>query len=458
MEKSDTIKVFSEYLHIYKGAYQLETSSSWIHVNKYLTDLLLEKQLFPTTKTTIGMYGAYCSNFFCLDIDNHLGENVRDTYYEIQSILGQASFLIQSPSGGVHAYYLLSSPISLNILKQWVMPKLSHIKNVEFKPLSKVGLRLPNFNSMLSNDTWTFFKLPKPTLGPYLKSRIQYNPLEFKEEKTVIKKLHTSYDDVIIMKGETNEAIQKYIIPLRLYYGYTLEECIEWFLNHLSPDYNGPCRNKRHLEQRFKSAFKQDFTVHTIKKESPIDYSNSDLFKSIVQLQNKKLTDHNKNLRIERLRKSFNTLMWIYNSHQQIKENKELYYDMCSKYSFYYRETQRGCYPIPSSLIPQKDIQYFIHIGLLSLPYGKHYSTNINSCIYYLINTSINNNIDTYTRYITSLYYNIPSINKSIHTYPILSVQDNTSIKDLVPCQGKIFYNMFYHPLAVHIEKLFFDG
>lgn len=372
-----------KHLTFYTKGY-IKQKSSWFKINKVLSKKDFVDSIYSDKYPTIGCFNAYMTKFFVIDIDDHKNENLLvEKYKTLVKELGLPSFLAKTLHG-YHAYYLLQDYYACDLLVLSIKQKLSTFKyQYEVKPTPDVGLRLPNVNNII--DTHNLSKIDIDNFGEFLETCIHYHAEEFiydTENRTITPDKITDISD-----GETNSALN-YLIPKWRSEGLTQIECTNRFINLLDPQYKGPCTNTKHVLRRVNCYFKNNSEMHKhTKNDIETEFKDfiDKVLKSVVTIG---LTEYNKNLRLSSVKKDLLTLLYYMEKNLSIYNNKRFLYNHAQNNPFFKREMDRQCFPLPSVLFSKQNLEFFKKIGILSIPYGRHYSVDLKSCIHYFINLS----------------------------------------------------------------------
>lgn len=423
---------FKELFHFYPKKFIHRYNDKWSSHDYYLKDSILEKQLLSDEFSSLGFFNSYNTNFIALDVDNHKNNiNIISKIKSIQNIFGQATFVVPSPRG-YHLYYLFRDYTNIKLLSSAFNKKLKdhYIINVEVKPTDTVGLRLPILKLVLDPSTLEPL-YPNKNIDKILFfiNKNRYNTSEFIDLKTIddntklLKSISTSTVNMI-ENGTSNMYLNQYI-PIWKSAGFNPDQCTDLFMSKLSPSYNGPCRDRQHVLKRVKCYFKTD--LHHKKYSYKVSNEDKQIILNVVNIYiNKaKTSDYNVVKRITSLIEDMKIILYAKRYNEEIMNDKSMYEFICSLYPYHKLETKRGCTPLSSKFLQTnrksyiKNLKFFLSNNILQLPFGRHYDVKRKSCIYYKVNTQIDNeiNIDNHIRKIVNGLLHINETYSTINLY-----------------------------------------
>lgn len=427
-------------LSIYRKCFNVETDYGWRKSSYYLSDNTIARAL-NASKSTVGIFSTYQTNFFVIDIDNHDDKtDINLLYNQVYNKLGIPSLVSKSPRG-LHVYYFLRDYYDANLLTSKIKSILK--LNVEVKPTSNVSIRLFSKESLL--DVITLEKNEQSLIN-YLNNAIVYNSSEFfyEQEKTQKRIKKDSID--IIFKGETNNAMNT-LIPQWKSKGFSNEECVNKFIAKLAPSYTGDCRNYAHVLKRVEcykilpSKNNENISLIDIEKE----------YESLIQeiqnyyRRNSHTTEHNKNIRCANLKRLLVGILYAKKENEGILLDSELLSIYSSRYAYFEYEVKRGNIPLPNSFLKtiitnySPLLDFLIRIGFIERKNGRSYDTSKHSCQYYYINTKCMNKFKEYSY---SKLFNYQQLLDNF--YHILN--DKFNIREFI-------YNLFNHICIQFKEK-----
>ena len=376
-------------LTIYRSKHIRKFSENWVNQEKYLTDPKLYFCFYNDKGVNnLGFFNTYKTKFFALDVDNHNNEiDLQKAILSIKTTFAEPSF-INYTERGAHLYYLLTDYKATRPLIRKVekfIKTIPYSKNIEVKPSSRVGLRVPSLYSIDPDYR-------KETMSKTLQDAIHYvfEDLVPEVHNQIVDEKKVYIDDgKTIMKGETNSAMC-YYVPQWKSCGYSEEESCALFMDKLDGSYTGDCRNPLRVVKRVHSFYKRDSERKiTIRKSPFIAGKYKDLIERVINSEvYVGLTEYNKKLRQDSIRQDLIKLLYFYEKNKAIFEDVEARIEHNELYPFFTFEMKRGCTPIPSNMLSKKNFELFKRIGLISLPFGKHYSHILSYCIHYFIDFS----------------------------------------------------------------------
>ena len=390
------LKLLMSTFSFYRKNYNIETDDGWSKVDYYLTDNQLLKSI-NNVRSDVAIFSCYKANFFVCDIDNHSGKvDVKNIYYKIYNKIGQPSLVCKSPRG-LHVYYLLTDYYDASLLTKKIS-QLLNLKNVDIKPSYNSAIRSINSNYILSP---TSLHKSRKKFCNYIKESVKYSSSEilFDYIEPIKKPLCKSSGPIgIIYKGQTNDALNT-LIPIWKTKGFTNEQCVEMFQEKLDKSYSGECRSKARLLKRI-----QYYTGGLETKKivsSSLEFVEDTYSKLIEFILNKYDKFYKNKTLYNRTRFKSKLKEFIIAILYAKQTNKSIYDDPQSRslydqlYCFFSKEVRNGNTPLPSTFFKAISTNYhqytnFLHlIGFISMPNGRSYDTQRNSCIYYKVNTTL---------------------------------------------------------------------
>lgn len=382
--------MLKNHVTYFEGKHLIEGSTDWIAKNQHIYENVVEKSIFSETAPNISLYNSFQTKFFALDIDDHRNTpiDLEKTYIEVFYKIGEPSFLIKSPHG-YHAYYLLSDYCSSQSLVSSIIKKvrkLKNSKNIEVKPTHNNGLRAPNFMKLVNTrDLNKRLRLRPENLDQFLTSAIHYQASEFLSEQELSNSVKVVPSD-IICAGSTNIAMN-YYVPIWKTSGMSPEEATEKFISCLDPQYDGECKNYHRVLKRVQCYYRFDLSKPIVESKSMEELEENYMViiaKVLSQYHNK--NKHNEHLRKASIKEDLLKILLFFEKSWAIFSNNELKFEHNEKHPYFIHEMNRKCIPIASSAIRVKNMSFFKSIGLITLPYGRHYSVEKHSCIHYQVN------------------------------------------------------------------------
>jgi hypothetical protein len=389
----------------------------WFTVYNYLTDYRILKAI--TGDRTYGFFIGHCPRFFCVDIDDHQNNDegyLRYLYNEVLEVFPEPSMLIRTPHG-LHAYYFLSIPVPELLLIGKAREMLQGI-NVEIKPTSEVGLRIPQDHKFL--DPSSMYPLPF-NFAEIVLEAYQYHPIEIfgneLERKYIVEQLQdhsSSYHTAKVMErvleaesayigvngihpGETNEAI-KILVPIYRTAGFTVEESVERFAMLLARDYSGELRNMRRLRQRVESYYRN--APETRFDTIPLPQQDSLYIELIVEALTAQLTGPTETAyqrsALTKRKATLREAIYIIESWvayiDAVRSNRQKLAVWDYLYPYFTKNTAEGYYPLSRNILQKINkhyerwlLDFLLSVGYLErAPY--RYSKLYGICYYYRIN------------------------------------------------------------------------
>ncbi len=457
-KKSDFQKI-KENLTFFDGKYIKKSSGIWHSVGYHLSEKLFMQNIYSDRIPETGFLNSFNTKFFAVDIDAHQNnpEIIPYAYKELVDSFAYPSFVVKSPRG-VHVYYLLENHAQSSILCDSVKERLKsfrYAQNYEVRPYHNSGLRLPSARFLLDKDDISRFLLVKKgNFGSYLDAQVHHFAEEFLVDEKSMSGITRSYTERnTIMKGETNDALNQYI-PLWRSQGLTIEQCVERFIAKLDPSYSGACTSPVHMLKRIRSFYRNVpvFTRISEKTEiSDIENKYRDEIQKILSLYKNTKNMHNDSLRKKSIKDDALKVFWLYEINQSILDDPLSLSVHAYQNPFFKREMERGCIPVPSSMIRQNNILFFKEIGFLSLPFGKHYDIHKKSCIHYKVSLSLPENSPVYKKPDNPVF--------GLKVFPLYKVRKNQVEREKC-CRGKtlVWFNGFPPLEGLIHSKLLWDS
>lgn len=404
--KKEILTKFKQLFHFHPTKHIEQKSGEWVHKDFYLHDDKLYNHLMSYEDHDIGFFNSYSTNFIAFDIDSH------DNKYDVRIVLEALRTYLKIPNfsvlklspRGLHAYINFSSIHSVEIIVNQfkkILEKFQYIDYIEIKPTSSIGLRLPTYETFI--DQYTFKPLCETqSMMEILNGIDQFQLGEFLSFKVdtldkcnVIR--HTSID-YRFTNGESNNYLND-VVPKLISLGKTNSEIVEYLKSHAEENYRGNIfKNINSLKKRIECyrkerIFLSALGIETLDKMLEEQYI---LHKEEIENLCKQYPIYSTSLyhrekSLKSLRRSISGIYLAVMLNNKIIDNPELLEYYSSMYPFYRFETNRFCIPLSNNYLRllssnfQKHLKFLKHMGILSLPYGRHYDIKKSSCIHYKV-------------------------------------------------------------------------
>ncbi|MGD9678149.1 MAG: hypothetical protein AB7V16_07265 [Vulcanibacillus sp.] len=406
---SPLIKLFKDVFHIHSTKYISQSENGWIAKESYLHDDIIYNQLKGYNKNDIGVFNSYETNFIGFDIDNHYNNiNIYEVFIQLRKHLNIPYFTLlnKSPSG-LHAYLCFDSFYSVKRIMARMVDLLSTFKYkscIEIKPTAYVGLRLFSIDSLIDENTFEPMKNTFDTMEDILNfAKIRrYQVSEFVNPKVGVKDkvnvIQQSNIDFRFTNGESN-AYLNYVIP-QLVDTKSNEEIIDYLKAHAEINYSGEIfKNLNNLNRRINCYRKENLFFNLTNNDTFEKMLDEQYFKHKEEIDNllksfpkNSFSVYHDKIKMENIRKFITGLYVAQKLNNVIVDNPELLAEYSSLYPFYRFETNRFCIPLSNKYFKMLSSNYteivkiLKHLGILQLPYGRHYDIHRNSCIHYKLN------------------------------------------------------------------------
>lgn len=408
------INVFNPYRNKY--IYQrddglFDDAPCWHTANEYLSKKTIRKAILE--QLIVGYFITNVPNVLGIDIDDHRGRAWKGQNPSplLLSLYDQTtkrlhtypSLLVQSPRG-LHAYWVLTERIPVDILSDIALQKLKGIP-VEIKPTATTAMRIPAEKRFLEPKTFDLLNIPFELWAQdiqayhpatlfycdYLPGVIFESLKQKNFKKRVLKhipQIERVEDDVLPFEnGNTNEAFLKLCQVYRCA-GYTIDGALDRFQLCLlkSPGYSGDLHDEKRLRGRIQSEYKKNKNNYK-PEDKPVQI---DLFQEVI-VENIVKGHPFVKQRTEPLKRFVRAILSWCDMHDEVFKDKRrtAWYD----YAFpYYRKNRReGLYPLSRNFLQKANQRYFElmpwlkGIGFIEKSDYK-YSQRLHICKYYKVN------------------------------------------------------------------------
>lgn len=272
---------FLAHIRPFQNKYALQTkrvdmfsAREWVTVNKRLHAKTIERALYA--RADIAWFSAFNTHALCLDIDAHdidadaftLTETLRERYLEAVRLVGHTPSLLYQSARGLHAYWLLSSPVPDKMLLLSMYDKRAELQRIhaEIRGTSNHALRIPRYDKQLDPTTLS----PIPLSFDALKFRpyelLTETPatlrMSFKQRQTIVRSVRVQRQLEELESAYTfaahasNEAFKR-LVAAYFARGLPQSEAVERLKCKLFADgYIGELSNTHRLAQRVASSYK----------------------------------------------------------------------------------------------------------------------------------------------------------------------------------------------------------
>jgi len=366
------IRDFIESVRPFQGRFVAQTgrvdmhgNPEWVTVEKRLHAKTIGAAIFG--RVNVAWLSAFSAHALCFDIDAHdieseaytLTATLHGRYMDAVKLVGHTpSLLFQTPRG-LHAYWLLSHPVSDKVLALCMSDRSAELRKIfaELKGTSSQALRIPKHDRQL--DPETLAPIPLNFNGR------KFNPVELLSETPATirenlkqrqaisrgsrkqRQLENFESEFCFVSGASNESLTK-LAAGYFARGLSHAEAVERLRVKLFVDgYHGELENPHRLSQRVASTYKN-------LKRQPVttDIKSTLTFADLEFIETLTAKHPFARQRTQAVRRFLESLFYWLSWHDLIWKESQADVTLLSwLYAGYRTQRRLGRYPVPMRLI-----------------------------------------------------------------------------------------------------------
>ena len=347
------------------GRVDMHGNPEWVTVEKRLHAKTIGGAIFG--RVNVAWLSAFSAHALCFDIDAHdveseaytLTATLHGRYMDAVKLVGHTpSLLFQTPRG-LHAYWLLSQPVSDKVLALCMSDRSAELRKIfaELKGTSSQALRIPKHDRQL--DPETLAPIPLNFNGR------KFNPVELLSETPATirenlkqrqaisrgsrkqRQLENFESEFCFVSGASNESLTK-LAAGYFARGLSHAEAVERLRVKLFVDgYHGELENHHRLSQRVASTYKN-------LKRQPVtaDIKSTLTFADLEFIETLTAKHPFARQRTQAVRRFLESLFYWLSWHDLIWKESQADVTLLSwLYAGYRTQRRLGRYPVPMQLI-----------------------------------------------------------------------------------------------------------